>query len=329
VSERHLGRSPVNVTSPDGLLPAGPGYDHGWFAWNPSPSRPSLTLPGDARLAMSVVLDLGAVEWERTTPVVPPSGGRGIAPYPDFPRMSHREFGHRVGVFRLLRMMQQLGIPMAGAIDVLTVEHYGRLVEHLVPVIDEFLAAGLSASRPISGAMSEDEERHYIGESLHRLRDGLPGDITGWLGAARGESSRTPALLAEAGVQYVADWGNDDQPYPMTGAGALWSFPLSWELSDLAAEFDRQVLPWTFAGSIADAAEILVEQGASGGRVLALHLHPWLSGQAFRASAIEEVLRQLRGDERIWWATPREIVTWFARASAPASLDDNVGRGAR
>lgn len=320
---------PLNVTSPDGLRPAKPGYDHQWFAWRPWPARPAVALPGEARLAVSVVLDLGAVEWEHRAPDVPPPGGRGIAPFPDFPRMSHREFGHRVGVFRLLPMLQELGIPVIAAIDVLTVEHYPRLVNHLVPVTGEFMAAGLSASRPISGAMSEDEERHYIGESLRRLRGGLPAAVTGWLGAARGESARTPALLAEAGLQYVADWCNDDQPYPVTGAGALWSFPLSWELSDLAAEFDRLVLPWTFAGSIGDAAEVLIEQGASGGRVLGLHLHPWLSGQAFRVSAIEEVLRRLRDDKRIWWATPHEIVDWFARAGVPAGTGDNVGHGTR
>lgn len=315
--EHDPGPAPVNVTSPDGLQPARPGYDHEWFPWNPWPGRQPVTLPGKARLAISVVLDLGAVEWEEPSPIVPPPGGRGIGPYPDFPRMSHREFGHRVGVFRLLQMMNELAIPVASAIDVLTAEHYGRLLEHLVPATGEFLVGGLSASRPISSAMSEDEERHYIGESLRRLRARLPVQIAGWLGAARGESSRTPALLAETGLQYVADWCNDDQPYPMTGAGALWSFPLSWELSDLNAEFDRLVVPWTYGKSIADAAEVLIEQGATGGRVLGLHLHPWLSGQAFRASALEDVLRKLRDDERVWWATPREIVEWFARAGEP------------
>jgi hypothetical protein len=311
----------MNITGDDGRRPAAPGYDHGWFAWSPWPDRPPTRLPEGARLALSVVLDLGAVEWERSSPVVPPAGGRGIGPYPDFPRMSHREFGHRVGIFRLLRMMRDLDIPVAGAIDVLTVEHYGRLIAHLTPSIREFLAGGLSASRPISSAMSEDEERHYIGDSLRRLRARLPADVTGWLGAGRGESARTPALLAEARLGYVADWCNDDQPYAMTGAGSLWSFPLSWELSDLDAEFERMVPPWTYAQSIADAADVLIEQGAAGGRVLGLHLHPWLSGQAFRASALEDVLRRLRDDDRVWWATPREVVDWFARTGTAPDRD--------
>ena len=314
MSDTHVDPPPLNVTSPDGLRPAAPGYDHGWFPWSPLPQRPPVELPGGAHLAVSVVLDLGAVEWESPAPLVRPPGGRGIAPFPDVPRMTHREFGHRVGIFRLLRVVEELGIPAAAAVDVLTVEHYGRLVEHLTSTVQEFLAGGLSASRAITSAMPEDEERHYIGESMRRLRAGLPADVTGWLGAARGESARTPGLLADAGLQYVADWCNDDLPYPMTGAGRLWSYPLSWELSDLAAVHERQVLPWTYADSIAEAVDVLVGQGAAGGRVLGLHLHPWLSGQAFRISAIEEVLERLRADERIWWATPRQVVEWYAHA---------------
>src|SRR5882757_2707791 len=139
-----------------------PGYDHDWFAWSPLPGRQPVSWPGGARTAVSVVLDLGAVEWEmdidadRAEPR--PPGGRGVSAPPDVPRMSHREFGHRVGVFRLLRILHSLGIAPAAVIDVLTAEHYRPLLEHLLPAVTEVLAGGLSASRPISAAMSEDEE---------------------------------------------------------------------------------------------------------------------------------------------------------------------------
>lgn len=300
-----------NVVGIDGRKPAEPGYDHAWFPWSPLPARPLMRWPGGAALAMSVVLDLGAVEWEHDAPVVAPPGGRGPAPFPDVPRMSHREFGHRVGVFRLLQVLQELDVPVAAAVDVLTVEHYGRLMDHLRPATAEFIAAGLSASRPVTSRMSEPEERHYLRTSLDRLERGLGARPSGWLGAARGESSRTPALLAEAGVGYVADWCNDDQPYPLTGAGSdLWAFPLSWELSDLGAMHVRQVLPWRYAESVRAAVDQLCTEGGTTGRVLGLHLHPWLSGQAFRADAVAELLADARQDRRIWLATPGEVVDW-------------------
>jgi len=304
----------MNVVGPDGRTPAASGYDHSWFPWSPLPARRAVRWPGGAQLAVSVVLDLGAVEWEREDPVVPPLGGRGAAPYPDLPRMSHREFGHRVGIFRLLRILQNLDIPVTAAVDVLTVEHYSRLLEHLLPVTAEFIAAGLSASRPITSRMSEEEERHYIGESLRRLEAALPTRPAGWTGPGRGESMRTPALLAEARLAYVADWCNDDQPYPMSGAGPdLWSFPLSWELSDLSATFLRHVTPSVYSRSVQDAVDLMCAEGDTSGRVLGLHLHPWLSGQAFRATAVENLLTKLRSDDRIWMATPGQIVEWCRR----------------
>jgi allantoinase len=287
--------------------PARPGYDHGWFPWNPPPARPRITWPGGARTAVSVVLHLGAAEWEDAQTRAPrPPAGRGIAAPPDVPRMSHREFGHRVGVFRLLQILDGFAVAPAAVVDVLTAEHYRPLLHHLLPVAAEVLAGGLSAGRPITSVMGEDEERDYIGTSLERLAAAVGTRPAGWLGPEHSESARTPALLAQAGLRYVADWANDDLPYPMPGAGPdFWAFPLSWELSDLSAAHLRLVSPTTWETSVTDAFDVL---HADGGRILALHLQPWLSGQAFRAAAVEAALRHVREAGDVWFATPVEIV---------------------
>jgi allantoinase len=287
--------------------PALPGYDHTWFPWRPFSDRPPTTWPDGARTAVSIVLHLGACEWEEPgSPAPRPPGGRGIDVPPDVPRLSHREFGHRVGVFRLLWSLAELDIAPAAVLDVLTVEHYPALLEHLLPVAAEVLAGGLSASRPITSAMSEQEERDYVRSSLERLLAVVRGPVTGWLGPEHSESARTPALLAEAGLHYVADWANDDLPYPMLGAGSdLWAFPLSWELSDLSATYHRQVSPTRWAASVIEAFDVL---HAEGGRMLALHLQPWLSGQAFRITAVEAALRHVREASGVWLAPPGAIV---------------------
>ena len=283
--------------------------DHGWFRFSPLPDRPGLHWPDGKNLAVSVVLDLRAVEWEHPDhpPAIRPPGGRGIAPYPDFPRMSHREFGHRVGVFRLLEITRTLGIAPAVVIDVLTVEEYPALLPHLQSAVSEYLAGGLSASRPITSRMSEDEERHYVETTLRRLSARLDRTPTGWLGPEHSESARTPHLLAEAGLSYVADWGNDEQPYPMRD---LWSFPLSWELSDLRAMHERGVSPEEYRRSITEASAVLGDEGSGSGRVMALHLHPWVSGRAFRAEAVAGALGALRERPDVWWASPGQIVEW-------------------
>lgn len=304
-----------NVTDVTGAQPAAPGYDHVWFPWSPLPARPPLVWPDGAHVAVSVVLDLGAVEWEETPPAVPPVGGRGVGVYPDFPRMSHREFGHRVGIFRLLDMLHDLDIRPAAIVDVLTAEHYVEVIDHLRPAVGELVAGGLSASRPITSLMTEDEERHYIATSMDRLIDVLGVRPAGWRSPEHSESSRTPGLLAQAGLQYLLDWCNDDRPYPMSAEGDVWAFPLSWELSDVAAVHIREVSAEDYGASLTEAFDVLSDEGATSGRVLALHLHPWLSGQPFRASAVYQALRHIHASGTAWITTPHEIVNWCRQSN--------------
>lgn len=290
-----------------GAAPADAGYDCHWYQWSPLPARPPVFWPDGARTAVCVVVHLGAVEWETEWATRPQAvGGRGIAPAPDFPRMSNREFGHRVGVFRLLAILEELAIPAAAVVDVATAEHYPALMSRLLPFASEIIAGGLSASRPVTSRMSEDEERDYIAQTLHRLEVVVGSRPEGWIGPEHSESQRTPRLLDQAGVGYVADWANDELPYPMTGAGdRLWAFPLCWELSDLSAMFVRLVPPTVWSRSVRIAFDVM---HAEGRRLLALHLQPWVSGQAFRAPAVEAALRHIRDSGDVWFASPGQVV---------------------
>lgn len=299
-----------------GETPARPGYDHTWYRWSPLFSRRPVSWPGAAKTAVSVVVHLGASEWEAAIAVRPqPLGGRGLAPPPDFPRLSHREFGHRVGIFRLLDVFSEVGITPASVIDVATAECYPALLDHLLPATSEVIAGGLSASRPITSEMSEDEERDYIGQTLDRLEVAVGSRPQGWLGPEHSESVRTPRLLDEAGLAYVADWANDDLPYAMEGAGdRLWAFPLCWEMSDLSAMYIRLVPPELWSAGLRTAFDVL---HAEGSRLLSLHLQAWVSGQAFRASALESALRHIMDAQDVWFASPGQVIEHCRDGSAP------------
>jgi hypothetical protein len=209
-------------------------------------------------------------------------------------------------------ILGSVDIRPAVVIDVLTVECYRGLLDHLVGFGSEFIAGGMSASRPITSHMTADEELHYIETTIDRLSLRLGIRPDGWLGVAHSESLRTPELLARSGIRYIADWGNDERPYSMTirGGPDLWAFPLSWELSDLRAMHERGVSPSDYANGIVEAFDVLASDMAQSGRVLALHLHPWVSGQAFRADALENALKDIRDRPGAWWASPGEIVGW-------------------
>jgi allantoinase len=307
----------VNVIRDTGHDRAEPGMDHQWFDFSHVPAR---TLPeghGLAPLTLNVVVDLTAVEWEHpdARPIIAPPGGRGLQAFPDLPRMSHREYGHRVGAFRLLGLLEGVGVPPAAAVDVLTAERYPALNMLVRDRIGEVVAGGISASRPITSRMEEDEERDYVATTLDRLESALDVRPEAWLSPQRSQSVRTPRLLAAAGVVACLDWGNDEQPYRFHGAAdGLWAAPLSWELSDLSACYVREVPEDRWAASLVEAAEGMLEDGRRQPRVLGLHLHPWITGQPYASAPLREALSAIVAMPGVEVALPSVTLGRFAEA---------------
>ncbi|MEM7250465.1 MAG: polysaccharide deacetylase family protein, partial [Pseudomonadota bacterium] len=220
--------------------------------------------------------------------------------------------GHRVGIFRVLDVLEKHGLPVTLAMDALTAEHYRYLANHCHERGCEFIGHGISVSRMITSRMSEAEERDYIEQSLAALESVTGKRPRGWFGPEYGESTRTPQLLADAGVSYVCDWANDEQPYAMTTAtGRLVSLPIMLELEDQHALHDRRVPIARYETLVPEGAEILAKDGESNGRLLVLHLHPWLIGQPFRIGALDRLLTRVLSLPRVWKASGSEIVDWF------------------
>ena len=291
------------------------GMDHEHYDYRPlNGSRPQLRWPDDCRVALCVVVSLDVMEW--VTPAdgyqLPTlAGGYGPSPFPDVTRWSHREYGHRVGVFRLLDALEKQGVKVTVAMDALTAENYPFLVRHCQSMGCEIMAHGISASRMITSGMNEEDERAYVASSLARLTEATGSRARGWLGQEYGESERTPRLLAEAGIEYVCDWVNDDQPYAMNaGEGGLWALPMTLPLDDVAALWERRISMSQYVRMVKETFDALYEDGAGNGRLIALNLRPWLSGQPFRVRYLNEALGYILGHEGVWRATGAEVVDW-------------------
>lgn len=292
-----------------------PGMDHGHHVWSAIPTRAPLHWPDHARVALCVIVNLELMELD------PPqgsfeaarlAGGLGPLPYPDYARLSHREYGHRVGIFRVLDILEKHGIAATIAMDALTAEHYPYLVQHCLQRGCEIIAHGISASRMITSQMSEAEERDYIRTSLATLAQASGQVPVGWLGPEYGESDRTPQLLAAAGVRYVCDWANDEQPYHMTTAeGDLVSLPIALELDDIHALWERRVPVDRYGTMLSESFEGLYQDGAQTGRLLVLNLHPWLIGQPFRIGFLDTALAAIMQHQGVWAAHGGAIVDWF------------------
>jgi peptidoglycan/xylan/chitin deacetylase (PgdA/CDA1 family) len=158
-------------------------------------------------------------------------------------------------------------------------ERYPQLVRECRRRGYEFLGHGSHSTRMITSRMSEDEERATIGRALEVLERAAGVRPRGWHGQDFGESARTPRLLAEVGLDFVVDWPNDDQPYPMHAGKPLISLPAQPEWDDVQLTWLRR-LPMTRYPDI--VGEAFAALHAEGGRVFCLGLHPWLTGMAHR-----------------------------------------------
>ena len=291
------------------------GMDHEHYDWSPLTTRGILRWPGNARLALSVVVALEYMEW------LPPegsfqadnlAGGSVGRPFPDYARVSHRDYGHRVGIFRVLDVLERHGIRPTVAMDAMTAANYPYLVRHCLDRGCEIIGHGISVSRMITGNMPEQEERDYIRESLEALTQATGEAPAGWMGPEYGESERTPRLLSEAGIRYVCDWANDEQPYPLKApAGELYALPVMLELDDVVAMAHRKVTVERYGAMLREGFDGLYDDGAGNGRALVLSLHPWLIGQPFRIGVLDEALGHMMRRQGVWAASGAEVVDWY------------------
>ena len=177
-------------------------------------------------------------------------------------------------------------------------------------------ATATVVTRVISNKMAEAEERDHIRSCLDVVRKGhaAPGRAAG-TDPEYGESERTPAILAELGVDYVLDWPNDEQPYLMqTPSGSIVSVPMALELDDVVIHYHRRIGLARWREAINQALDQLLADCDSGGRQLVLNLHPWLIGHPHRIGYLEDVLADARGRARFVAHDAGEIATSFTAA---------------
>ncbi len=170
------------------------GMDHEHYEWSPFIKRGRLRWPDNSRVALCVIVVLEHMEWSppQVSFTTALAGGLGARGYPDYARTSHREYGHRVGIFRVLDTLEKHGIKATVAMDAFTAENYPYLGRHCLDRGCEIIGHGTSVSRMITSNMPEQEERDYIKSSLDSLTRATGTPPAGWLGPEYGESSRTP-----------------------------------------------------------------------------------------------------------------------------------------
>jgi peptidoglycan/xylan/chitin deacetylase (PgdA/CDA1 family) len=232
---------------------------------------------------------------------------------PDYRSWTQREYGLRIGIFRLIDLLRDAGIQAVVAANSLALSRVPKALEELKSSQAQWVAHGVAATRLMHANMTLAAQREHIDVSLKALLHHTGQPAQGWLSQDAGTTPHTFGLLADAGISYTLDWGNDDQPYWMLPAGAcqkrLLAIPLSSEWDDVQGQWFRPVEASQHAAQIVQAAtqmrnECNVHERSA---VMGLGLHPWVWGMPSRIRYLREMISQLRQMQDVEFSTPEKI----------------------
>ncbi len=277
---------------------------YGPFPYVPINRRPKISWPGGARVAVWVAPNIEVFALDEKMPA-------GKGKIPDVMVWSLRDYGARVGIFRVMDVLSARGIRASVMLNSEVCDVYPEIIEDALKLDWEFLGHNESNTRPLNDVAPDDEQR-LIHDSLARIQAATGRRPRGWLGSGVQETWNTLDYLAEEGLSYVCDWVNDDQPYMIEAGGRqLVSLPYSMEINDRPA-FDRYYRSSEeFELMIRRQFDVLYREGKDSGRVMSISVHPFIIGVPHRIWALESGLDYIAGHEDVWFATGEEIVDHY------------------
>ena len=287
--------------------------DHSLYRYSALPERTPVPLA--PRLHVYTVLYLE--HWDFEAPEGSLRDPRFVGEFgsfnPDYRSWTQREYGLRIGVFRLIDALRVAGIQPVVAANSMVLPRVPQVMDALKLSQAQWIAHGVAATRLMHANMSLAEQRDHIDSSLKAFKVHTGQTAQSWLSQDWGTSAHTFGLLADAGIRYTLDWGNDDQAYWMTPSGAsqqqLLAIPLSSEWDDVQGQWFRPIEPSQHAQQIFQAAQRMRDECQAHQRsaVMGIGLHPWVWGMPSRITYLRELLAQLNQLGGVMLSTPQQI----------------------
>lgn len=292
--------------------------DHALYDYSALPSRAPLRWPHGAHVAFCPVVVLD--DWM----VDPPAGAicdpRFVDPHGDFRpdnrTATWREYGLRIGIYRVFDVMDRHRHTATLAVGSAVARRCPNLVEEALSRGWDVAGHGEHGNAMISSAMSRDEIADHVGSCLDDVAAVCGTRPVGWVSQDYGQSAETPQVLAEAGIRWIADWPNDEQPYLMSTTPPLASLPVLSELDDVQLLWHRRVLAPRYPHLVGEAVEVLARDGATTGRAMVLPIHPWLTGVPHRIRYLERAMAELADRADVWRTNCGSLAKWFANGAA-------------
>ena len=279
------------------------------YSYSPIAARPRIVWPGGARVALWIVPNIEHYEYlpafVRTRNPWPRS------PYPDILGYATRDYGNRVGLWRLFEIMDRHEFRCTVSLSLAVYEHYPEIREAIEARGWAIMSHGVYNTR-YHWDLDEEEERRQIAEAAAIYRRSTGRTLAGWFSPAVSFTVNTADLVAEAGIRYICDFYHDDQPTPIRvrSGRLLVSVPYSMDLND-AMIYRQPVEAEEFAQMVTDHFDTVWREGATQGRVMCIALHPYMMTAPHRAKHLDRALQYILRHDGVWKATGEEIADWY------------------
>ncbi len=289
------------------------------YDYIPLPQRLPLKWPHGARVALILTFNLET--WDLTKPTDKPyyAGGPAILPdtlpgnVPDFPNYTWREYGQRIGIWRLFELFDALGVRASCTTNAVTFERRGAMTSAVLERGWELLAHNWEQGELLTNFANDPaQEREIILRSLAQFEAYTGRKAKGWLSSSLRGTLQTADILAEYGCIFYCDIMNDDQPFLLrTPHGPIVAVPYSNEINDFTFITRKNYTTDQFRDALIEELDVLHAEGAVTGRIMNVGLHPHVSGRAHRIRALREFIEYAKSLPDVWWPTREELASWY------------------
>lgn len=297
------------------------------YDYVPLPQRPPLRWPRGNKVALLITLNLETWDLVKDTTLPYYAGGPAILPdtlpgnVPDFPNFTWREYGQRVGIWRLFECLDALGVTPGCTVNAVTCLRRRAMVDAALERGCEILAHNYEQGELLTDyAQDPAREREVVLRTLEVYEKTVGRRAAGWLSSSLRGTLQTADILAGYGCRYYCDLMNDDQPYLLrTPNGPIVSVPYSNEINDFTLMVRRGHTTDEVRDILIEELRVLHAEGAQTGRIMNVGLHPHVSGRAYRIRALREFIEYARSLDGIWWTTREAIADFYLASHGPAS----------
>ena len=294
------------------------------YPWSPIAHRGPLRWPDGKKLA--VIITMNCEYWDLVKDTSEPyyAGGPPMLPdslpgnVADFPNFTWREYGQRVGVWRLFKLFEQMGVPLSVTINAKTALERPEIVRHAVERGWELVAHNYEQGELLTRYTFDiAKERAVIDATLAAYEQVVGRKARGWLSSSLRGTPNTPDLLAERGLLFFCDYMNDEQPYLIhTPYGPIVNVPYTIEVNDFTFFHRRAMNTWDAARMLKDQFDELMRDSAESARLMSVGLHPHVSGHPHRMPCFREFLAHAKQHPEVWWTTREELAAWYLQQHA-------------